>query len=213
MNHKNLSVKKRYIIFFITLFCLLLLGGILLKAWNQTPETHFVEAINLIEKDQTQKAVKHLILAQKSQDTSIKKISGLYLGRIYYHGLDTISPDIRKAIYYYEQAAAFKSGEALYTLALIYDAGTKVPQDQEKAKQYMVQAAQILPEAQYAMAVWIERGYFGKPDMAQAVKLYENAARAGINNAVKSLIAIYHGGYGGFPNNIQKEQYWRTQLK
>lgn len=213
MNHKNLSVKKRYIIFFITLFCLLWLGGILLKSWNQTPDTHFVEAINLIEKDQTQKAVKHLILAQKSQDATVKKISSLYLGRIYHHGLDTVPADINKAIFYYEQAAAFKSGEALYTLALIYDAGTKVPEDREKAKKYMMQAAQILPEAQYALAVWIERGYFGKPDTAQAIRLYENAAQAGIKNAIKSLISIYHGGFGGFPKNIQKEQYWRAQLK
>ena len=55
--------------------------------------------------------------------------------------------------------------------------------------------------------------YFGKPDTKKAVVLYERAARGGVQNAIKSLISLYHGGFGGFPKNIQKEQYWRARLK
>jgi TPR repeat protein len=77
----------------------------------------------------------------------------------------------------------------------------------------MTKAAQTMPEAKYALAVWIERGYFGEPDTKKAVALYEQAATCGIKNAVKSLISIYHGGFGGFPKNIEREQYWRARLK
>lgn len=213
MSHKNLSAKSRYILLFVLLLSLSLIGTVLLRSWNQTPETHFFEAVKLIENKQPEQALNHFIFAQKSPDPIIRKVSSLYLGRLYHHGADKIPVNMNKAVFYYEQAAALKSIEALYTLALLYDVGDKVPENREKAKDYMTQAAQVLPEAQYVLAVWIERGYFGKPDTKKAVALYEKAANAGIKNAIKSLISIYHSGFGGFPMNIQKEQYWRAILK
>lgn len=213
MNHKDLSIKKRYILFFLILFCLLFIGTTLLKFWNQTPETHFINAIRLLEKNDQKEALKHLILAQKSQEKTIKKMSSAYLGYLYHHGSNEIPVNMDKAIFYYEEAATLNSKEALYTLALLYDAGDKVPENRDKAKEYMLKASEELPDAQYAIAVWIERGYFGKPDTQKAVNLYEKAAHAGVQNAIKSLISIYHGGFGGFPTNIQKENYWRKKLK
>ncbi len=213
MSHKDLSVKQRYLLLFILLFFLILVGSFLLKTWNQTPETHFVEAIQLVEDNNPREALNHLIIAQKSKDANIKMISSLTLAKLYHHGANNVPVNMNKAAVYYEQAAALKSMEAFYTLALLYDAGDKIPENREKAKNYMMVAAQELPEAQYALAVWIERGYFGTPDTTKAVALYEKAAHAGVPNAIKSLISIYHGGFGGFPQNIQKEQYWRKKLK
>ena len=77
----------------------------------------------------------------------------------------------------------------------------------------MEKAAQALPKAKYALAAWIERGYLGKPDYERALTLYEQAAHAGIQNAIKTLISIYHGGYENLPNNPEREQYWRKRLK
>ena len=213
MSHKDLSVRQRYTLLFVLLFFLSMIGTILLKSWNQTPEDYFLNAVELVAKKQPRKALNYFILAQKSHDLMIRKNSSLYLGRLYHHGADGIEVNMQRAVFYYEQAAALQSTEALYTLALLYDAGDKIPENQEKAKDYMTRAAQDLPDAQYALAVWIERGYFGTPDTKKAVDLYEKAAHAGIQNAVKSLIAIYHSGFGGFPKNIQKEQYWRARLK
>lgn len=213
MNHKNLSVKQRYALLFAILFCLILVGTFLSKSWNQTPETHFLIAMNLMAKGEPQQAVNHFVISQKASDQLVKKMSSLYLGRIYHHGIKNVPVNMNKAVFYYEQAAGLGSSEALYTLALLYDAGDKVPENRDKAKDYMTQAAQAMPEAQYALAVWIERGYFGVPDSKRAVALYEKAAHAGIQNAIKSLISIYHGGFGGFPKNIEKEHYWRARLK
>lgn len=213
MSYKNLSTKKRYVLFFIILFCISGVGCVLLRYWNQTPETHFLDAMWLLEENQPERALKQFILAQKSKDPLTKKLSSLYLGHLYHHGPNGIPINVEKAVFYYEQAAELGSLEAMYTLALLYDIGDKIPENKEKAKIYMTQAAQELPEAQYSMAVWIERGYFGKPNTRRAVRLYEKAANAGIQNAVKSLISIYHGGFGGFPKNVEKEQYWRAKLK
>lgn len=213
MNHKTLSLKNRYTLLFVLLFSLIIIGSILLRSWNQTPDTHFFYAVKSIEQKDHARALKHFVLAQKSTDPIIRQISSLHLARLYHHGADKVPVNMNKAVFYYEQAAALKSTEALYILALLYDAGDKVAENREKAKDYMTRAAKVLPEAQYSLAVWIERGYFGKPDTDRAVKLYEKAANAGIQNAIKSLISIYHGGFGGFPKNIEKEHYWRAKLK
>ena len=213
MNHKNLSVKQRYTLLFAILFFLIVMGSFLSKSWNQTPESHFLTAVNLMDKGEVQQAVNHFVISQKSSDKMIKKMSSLYLGRIYHHGTKAVPVNMNKAVFYYDQAASLGSTEALYTLALLYDAGDKIPENRDRAKDYMTKAAQTMPEAQYALAVWIERGYFGKPNLKKAVALYEKAAYAGVQNAIKSLISIYHGGFGGFPKNIEKEHYWRARLK
>ncbi len=213
MKHKTLSAKSRYSLLFICLFCLIGVGAFLLKSWNYTPEMHFSQALVLMDKNQPEKALNHFLLAQKSKDPRTRRIVNIYLGQLYHHGAKNIPVNMNKAVFYYEQAASLDSSEALYTLALLYDAGDKVPENREKAKDYMTRAAKDTPEAQYALAVWIERGYFGPPDTKRAIALYEKAAKAGIQNAIKSLISIYHGGFGGFPQNIQKEQYWRAKLK
>ena len=212
MTHKNLSAKKRYTLFFIILFCLIGIGSVLLRSWNYTPDMHFVNGVELLNKN-PRRAVSHFVMAQKSQDDNIRLISALYLAGLYHHGENDVPVNMPKAVFYYEQAAQLNSHEALYTLALLYDAGDKVKENREKAKDYMTKAAKTMPEAKYALAVWIERGYFGKPDTQKAVVLYEQAACAGIQNAIKSLISIYHGGFGGFPQNLEREQYWRAKLK
>ena len=212
MTHKNLSAKKRYTLFFISLICLIGIGAVLLRSWNYTPDMHFVDGLELLNEN-PRCAVSHLVLAQKSQDNNVRLTSALTLAKIYHHGAKDVPVNMAKAVFYYEQAAQLKSPEAFYILALLYDAGDKVKENREKAKDYMAKAAKTMPEAKYALAVWIERGYYGKPDEKKAVALYEQAACAGIQNAIKSLISIYHGGFGGFPKNIEREQYWRTKLK
>ena len=212
MSHKDLSVRQRYTLLFIILFCVVSIGAVLLKSWHQTPENHFLQALNQIH-TQPHEALPHLLMAQKSQNSAVRQSSALYLARLYHHGADKVPVNMNKAVFYYEQAASLNSLEALYVLALLYDAGDKVAENREKAKDYMQKAAQTMPEAQYALAVWIERGYFGTPNIKKAVALYEKAGHAGIQNAIKSLISIYHAGFGGFPKNIEKENYWRAKLK
>lgn len=212
MTHKTLSAKKRYSLFFITLICLIGIGSVLLRSWNYTPDMHFVDGLELLNEN-PRRAISHLVMAQKSQDSEIRLFSALHLASLYHHGAKDVPVNMAKAVFYYEEAARLKSPKALYTLALLYDAGDKVKENREKAKDYMTKAAQTMPEAKYALAVWIERGYFGEPDEKKAVALYEQAACDGIQNAIKSLISIYHGGFGGFPKNIEREQYWRTKLK
>ena len=121
--------------------------------------------------------------------------------------------DYRGALLSLTRAAKGGEAKAAYKLALLYDAGDKVPENRELAIEYMKKALNAkMPEAQYVMAVWIERGYFGAVDVEKAVGLYEQAAEQGYQNAMKSLIVLYGTGLDGIPANKERQAYWIEKL-
>ena len=213
MKKEKLYTTKRYLLIIALSLFLIFLGAFMERAWYATPENHFNIGISILEGKEPYQAVPHFLLANKSKNPIVKSLSAYQLGKLYSKGDSGVSPDMKKAVFYYEQAAEMNLPEAQYELALLYDVGDKIPENRDRAIKLMTDAARILPEAKYALAVWIERGYLGKPNQAWAVSLYEQAAYAGIKNAIKSLISIYHGGYGRFPENIKEELYWRSRLK
>ena len=213
MKKDNLSVFVRYILILILMVLLTIVGATLERSWRMTPEAHINLALNFIGTNQPDKALPHLIMANKSKYPSVRLLASFKLAQIYRNGTKNMPANMKKAVYYYEQAAALKMPQAQYELALLYDVGDKIPENRDKAINLMMEAAKFMPKAKYVLAVWIERGYFGPPNQAWAVALYEQAADAGIQNAMKSLISIYHGGYGRFPENIRLEQYWRGRLE
>ncbi len=212
MKKNVLGPVKKFILITCCALFLILTGSFLNHAYQTQIESHLMIGLDLLKTNAPQ-AVAHLQVAQKSARPEVKMLSALYLARVYHHGARGIEQNYPKAVAYYEQAAQYDVAEAQYLLALFYDAGDRVPQNQEKAKEYMRRAARTLPQAKYALGVWMERGYFGTPNMETIVRLYTEAAQQGVVNAIKSLISIYHGGFEGIPQNIEKEYYWRAELK
>ena len=103
--------------------------------------------------------------------------------------------------------------DADYELALLYNAGDKIPENREKAIQHMKQAAdRDFAPAQYVLAVWMEQGYFGEVNVTDVVRLYEQAAQQGHQNAMKSLIVLY-AGLDNVPANRERQAYWMERLK
>ena len=209
MKKNNLYTFKRYPLIVVLVFFLIILGAVLEKSWHMTPEIHFRMGISEMKLNHMDKALPHLLIANKSKNSVIHSLSAYQVAKIYSTGT---FKDMQKSLFYYEKAADMKMPEAQYELALLYDVGDKIPENRDKAIKLMTEAAKTLPKAKYALAVWIERGYLGTIDQKKAVELYEQAADAGIKNAMKSLISIYHGGYSFFPKNIEKEHYWRNRL-
>ena len=121
--------------------------------------------------------------------------------------------DYRGALLSLTRAAKGGNALAAYKLALLYDAGDKIPENRELAITYMAEALDAkLPDAFYVMAVWTERGYFGTVDINRAVALYEQAAQQGHINAMKSLIVLYGTGLDGIPANPERQSYWIERL-
>lgn len=126
--------------------------------------------------------------------------------------IDVRHPDYVKCGPVVEQdlLAKAQNGDATaaYKLALLYDVGDRVPENRERAIYWLQKAEQAnLADAQYVMAVWAERGYFGAASQDLVLPMYEAAARQGHLNAMKSLANIYR------ETNIEKHQFWMEKIR
>ena len=126
--------------------------------------------------------------------------------------VDTHHPDYVKCGPIVEQDLLGKAqngdAEAAYKLALLYDTGDRVPENRERAIYWLQKAEQAnLADAQYVMAVWSERKYFGPGSSELTIPLYEAAARQGHLNAMKSLANIYRD------KDKQKHEFWMRKIR
>ena len=118
----------------------------------------------------------------------------------------------RTGVVYLLRASKGGMAEADYQLALLYNAGDKIPENRPKAVEHMRRAADRgLASAQYALAVWTEQGYFGEVNEVAAIRLYEQAANQGHKNAMKSLIVRY-AGIDGVSADKERQNYWMRKL-
>jgi len=98
--------------------------------------------------------------------------------------------------------------EAAYKLALMYDAGDRIPENRKQAIYWLQKAESAnLADAQYVMAVWSERRYFGPASADLTLPMYEAAARQGHLNAMKSLANIY------FDKDKEQYNYWMKRIR
>jgi len=91
---------------------------------------------------------------------------------------------------------------------LMYDTGDRIPENRQEAIRWMQKASNAnLPEAQYVLAVWAERDYFGDTGRDLIIPLYTAAAEKGHLNAMKSLANIYRD------DTPEKAQYWMKRIQ
>lgn len=193
---------------------LVLIASISAKDYFMTPENKLYTALDLMRQNKPHKAERYFLMASKSDNTLISKLSSYYLGNLYLKGDSGFNKNPQKAEAFLEKSALLGSTRAAYELALLYDIGDQIPENRDKAIIYMIQAAEAgNPDALYAMGVWAERGYMDDVPFGKIVKVYEMAAEKGHVNAMKSLIAIYKNGYGEFPYNIERAHFWMQKLK
>lgn len=127
------------------------------------------------------------------------KPSALYqLGVIYEEGRYERT-NMRKAIEYYEEAAAFQYDSARFALGRLYEIGKGVPQDFGKALTYYKASIQKTPhaEALYRLGTFHEKGIgVDKADLKVATKYYLDAWRFGYLPAQVKLDAMDVDAHG-----------------
>lgn len=208
--------KKHSSRFFTVLLILSVcfVGYVIMWDTLRTPAEQIELAKDKITQGKEKQAERLLKMASDCGEIPAETEASFYLGMLYLKGGNGVSANGKWAEMYLEKAALMGNAEAQYQLALLCDAGTKIPENRVKAIKWMMTAAQKgYAPAQYALAVWGERGYMGPVLMDKIVQLYTSAAEQGYENAMRSLIAIYTGGFGGFPRNLEKAAYWMHQLK
>ncbi|EJK72079.1 hypothetical protein THAOC_06430 [Thalassiosira oceanica] len=120
------------------------------------------------------------------------------LGQKYFHGVNGLQKDMRKAVELWEEAADFGSIEALFSLGNTYDLGDGVQQDKAKAVELFGKAAMhghVL--ARYNLGA-IERK---KGSHNRAVRHFMISAKMGHENSVENMKNYFMGGFA------TKEQY------
>ncbi len=206
--------KVSQIIFGLLLVSLIIIVCVILREGFRTPTEYLERGLILLSEKKYPAAEQALIRATNTDDKEIIIQASWKLGNLYRNGADGFEVNGRKAELFLEKAASFGFAPAQYELALMYDVGDKIPENREKANNWMNLAAQKeLPEALYGLGVWIERGHFGKVDMEKVITLYEQAAQKEHLNAMRSLIVLYGDGVGEIPANLEKSTYWLNELK
>ena len=105
--------------------------------------------------------------------------------------------DEKKAVEWYEKAAAQGNAGAQYNLGVSYYNGQGVGKDEKKAVEwYEKAAAQSDADAQYALGVCYENGKGVVKDEKKAVEWYEKAATQGDAQAQSNLGFCYEYGHG-----------------
>jgi TPR repeat protein len=120
------------------------------------------------------------------------------LGKIYETGLAGVAPDPARARDLYQAASERNNGEALYALAVIYEAGDGVAADPQRAVS-LYQAAAEAGDARGAAAYGLHlyEGTVVPKDLTAARGWLQKAATAGDREAMYSLGAMMLRGEGG----------------
>jgi len=104
-----------------------------------------------------------------------------------------------------ELRARAEAGDAIaqYNLAVTYDFGEDVPENNKEAvKWYRLAANQGVSEAQFNLALMYDEGEGVPVNDKEAVKWYRLAAKQGVANAQNNLAVMYANGEGVARNYV-----------
>ena len=135
------------------------------------------------------------------------------LGRHLVEG-DGVPMNAEMGAHWLRLAAVAGHPEAQYCLAGVYDDGTLLGDSSEKAqaeayKWYRKAAEGGKVEAQFAVAVALERGEGCEPDPEHAIDWYTLAAENGHATAQFNIGVLYLQGRGVIPDDVRAAEYFR----
>lgn len=139
--------------------------------------------------------VKHAIVLYQQAADKGNVLALIALGGIY-SDFDIVK-DYQKSNEYFKRAIAKNHPLAMYNLALSYENGFGVMQNNQEAAHWLLQAAQAGEmNAQERLADYYAEGRGVKQDFMQTVYWYEKAAEQGSVHALYQLAEIYAEGIG-----------------
>lgn len=119
----------------------------------------------------------------------------LSLGYMYLYGTDGVESDYKKSFKYYEMAANQNDKIALNNLGSLYFSGIGTEKNYVKAAQLFARAAELGSDDAAINLAFIYLSSDNKENMKDAVKLFEQAVKAGNNTARFMLGYAYYKGF------------------
>lgn len=118
--------------------------------------------------------------------------------------------DIRRAVYWYGQAAAKGDSDACWTLAELFRGDLGIPEDMEQAALWYTKAAQMgHAEAAFDLGLLYTEGDGVERNTGLAARWFELAADAGIARALFMLGTLYEQGVDGAPDLDAARAWYR----
>lgn len=125
-----------------------------------------------------------------------------------------VSPDLAKAVKYYEEAAAGGLAPAQYRLGSLYEKGQGVEKNLETARLWYRRAAdQGSAKATHNLAVLHAEGISGDPDFEVAADWFERAANYGVRDSQYNLGILYARGLGTEKNLTESYKWFALAAK
>lgn len=119
--------------------------------------------------------------------------------------------DMRRALYWYGQAAAKGDADACWTLAELFRGDIGIPDDMEQAASWYRKAAELgHAEAAFDLGLLYTEGYGVERDTGEAARWFQQAADAGVARALYMLGTLYEQGVDGAPD-LDAARAWYGQ--
>lgn len=137
------------------------------------------------------------------------------LGDVFLNGYEKneITPDLQKAIGYYEKAAEGGMEDAYMDLGYIYCSGQYMEPDYEKGLGYYKQAADMgNTTAMGNLGMSYCKGLGVEQDVTKGFEYFLMAAEGGHPDAMEQVANFYRIGYGTEANQ-ERADYWEKQAK
>lgn len=203
-----------YIILFIISYSTLNYGQTVVEKGKWTP-VQFFKVLYLEEIDEN-----ILALSFESIQAATQNLGEVHyivlLGDIYRLGLKGKKVNYKKALYYYNKAAANKYALGYYRSAYMYKEGLGVNQNYSIAITLLQKAAHFkLVQAQYELGLVYFHGIYTAKDWVEAQKWLELAAKEGHKEAQIQLVNMYlqdDATEFGFSPNLKKVKKWLQDL-
>lgn len=184
----------------------------ILKRMTQAPEAD-PEALYLLGQYLTEDGpgkpdyAQGLSLLKKASEMGSLKAT-LSLGNIYEFGQCGVTPDINKAVEYYEQGTAKGDAACMLNLAVVLESSDTYPHDEKRAFElYSKVAQQGHAEAYNNLGTCYKRGIGTKKDARRALKLYLKANEMGCEESYMNLYRYYMDEVC-VPRNFEKAVEW-----
>ncbi|MBP7335316.1 SEL1-like repeat protein [Niveispirillum sp.] len=125
----------------------------------------------------------------------------------------TSALDMRRALYWYGQAAAKGDADAAWTLAELFRGDLGIPDDMEQAAGWYRKAAEMgHAEAAFDLGLLYTEGYGVERDTSEAARWFQQAADAGVARALYMLGTLYEQGVDGAAD-LEAARAWYRQAQ
>lgn len=156
-----------------------------------------------VSAEPTEKVRDFIVMLEKESESG-NPVAKYHLGKIYIDGLEGVAKDERRGFGFLLASAKAGYVQAQYNVAASYKLGQGIPQSEEQALYWYLQAA-TKGHAQSQLQAALM--FHNKNEFTKSIELFNESAMKGIVESQFMLASVYHLG-NGKPQNYRLAYIW-----